>query len=305
MIRRNADTNEGLILSGIDGSNPLGFLAALGTAVTVRTFCPDVLLSWLQDEGKWRPALVGLSSLDRDFLDQLTEALGSLSTEAFTIEKKLPFSAVAFATLVRSATSTRSDRRFVDFVAAFGCESLKDKDIFADTHFRMVRSGDSAGQGFLYYAAAIRQSTDRETLQRTLFREWQYEDGYFSLRWDPIEDSNYALRWGDPAKNDKNTMIGANSLALEALQLLPTAPQANSLQTTGFHSEGRVDYFTWPIWTTPIGTDVIRSLVAFEELHQPQPRRNVLHAIGVDEVFRSRRISPNQYYKNFSPGQAV
>jgi len=54
-----------LILSGIDGSNPLAFLAALGTLRTLVVgetdppgwLAAEVGLKWVQHSGAWRPAI--------------------------------------------------------------------------------------------------------------------------------------------------------------------------------------------------------------------------------------------------------
>ena len=86
----------------------------------------------------------------------------------------------------------------------------------------MVRSGDSAGQGLPFYAKEMRKKVGIDHIQRTLFHAWDYQDTGYSLRWDPIEDQRYALRWRDPSKSSQGTMLAANSLAVEALQWFPT-----------------------------------------------------------------------------------
>ncbi len=85
-------------------------------------------------------------------------------------------------------------------------------------------------------------------LRRTLFEPWDYGDhGFSSLRWDPLEDQRYALRWRDPSKSGANdgpgSMLGANSLALEALQAFPVIWTGREAETTGFHRNGRRSVF--------------------------------------------------------------
>lgn len=268
---------------------------------------------WKVVEGGWRPALGGCGNDQEQFLDQLQTALTTASTEPFEIEKKLPFSARVFAQSAREAQGKASlrDRRLADFIAAYGCEVLTDdKDVFQDTQLRMVRSGDSAGQGLPFYALQIRRATDRHALKRALFEVWDYQDDGFSLRWDPIEDQRYALRWDDPSKPKSKgglrTMLGANSLALEALPLLPTMPQEQRLCTTGFRGSTNLDtFFTWPIWEAPATLDSIRSLLALRELQQDELPRTKLKARGIAEVFRCRRLAQNKYYRNFSTAWSV
>lgn len=97
-------------------------------------------------------------------------------------------------------------------------------------------------------------------------------------------------------------MRGANVLALEGLSLMPVQPTAKSAKTTGFQTlERRREFFTWPIWEAPATIDVVRSLVALSDLQKLVPPRRELKSRGVVEVYRSERIAPNQYYKNFTP----
>jgi hypothetical protein len=51
-----------IVLTGLDGSNPLGFLAALGTLAAIEAADASARLSWM-NEGRWRPLLT--SSFDR------------------------------------------------------------------------------------------------------------------------------------------------------------------------------------------------------------------------------------------------
>lgn len=310
----SCSTDQKIVLNGIDGSNPLAFLAALGTFLTSCHIFPSVRMSWIEHRGAWRPTLHGIASDEHEFADHLRGALQLLSTSPFQIDKRMPFAAEKLSEAIAAAIpNAPSERRLADFLAAFGSEIVLDGDNFVDTALRMVRSGDSAGQGFPQYALMIREQTDCASIHRSLFENWDYQDErridgtgkVFSLRWDPIEDSIYALRWTAPNKEIKNTMVGANSLALESLQLLPTIPNGSPITTTMFSTHRKTLFFTWPIWSAPLSTDVIRSLLSLSELHVEHPNRDVLASRGIREAFRSRRYAPNQYYRNFAPARSV
>jgi len=301
-----------LVFNGLDGANPLGFLATIGTLIISGDFCKEPKLGWRKHESAWRPFLSGYKGGKADFCKSLAQSLASTSEEPFEIDKKLPFSVEVFRGALKKIRhrSTVDSRRDIDLLAAFGSEVCVEKENFQDTFFRMVRSGDSAGQGFPFYAKSIRSSTGEAELFRTLFDVWDYRDKGFSLRWDPLEDQRYALRWHDPSKNkDKsapNTMNGANALAIEALVLFPAMRVKNSLSTTGFSRNSRKRVvFSWPIWDGAISLDVIRSLVSLDLIHNSQVPRKELNARGVLEVYRCERIAPNQYYRNFSPAIPV
>lgn len=308
------DAPEGLVLRGLDGANPLGFLAALGTAVTRQRISPEVRLGWLLTDGGWRPVLAGCKQSEDQFLGTLHSALKAAPMAIFEIDGKLPFPVEKYVEALRMAVKAgdRNGRRDLDLLAGFGTEMFPDTDakkalIFQDTPLRMVRSGDSAGQGLPVYARAIREATELEHLRRTLFQPWDYQDaGFSSLRWDPIEDQRYALRWRDPSKSGRNDgpggMLGANSLAIEALSCLPTMPVSRSAETTAFQRfRGQGTFFSWPIWNACVSMDTVRSILALALMSKRDVPRRELERMGITEVFRSQRIQQNQYYSNFSP----
>lgn len=302
-------SNE-LILKGIDGANPLGFLAAVGTIAVAQFFCSNLSMGWRRELGAWRPVLRGYEGDSTTFCEQILDAIINFSSIAFEFEKKMPFSVNRFIELINSVKDITKykERRSADFIAAFGSEACTNKNVFQDTLFRMVRSGDAAGQGLPHYALAIKADLNINGIYRTLFEIWDYKDSGFSLRWDPMEDQRYALRWYDPSKNKDihalGTMNGANALALEALQFFPSVPVGTNLETTGFSKEKiekqqRV-YFSWPIWNVMISKNTIRSLVSLGELRKKNPNRRQLTQRGIVEIYRCFRIAPNQYYRNFS-----
>jgi hypothetical protein len=56
-----SDQQDGLLLPGLDGSNPLGFLAALGVLCCVDAATPNsvVKMSWIASRSGWNPLLQG------------------------------------------------------------------------------------------------------------------------------------------------------------------------------------------------------------------------------------------------------
>lgn len=299
-----------LSLRGLDGANPLGFMALLGVALISRGFCPEARIFWQWQAGGWRPQLQGFQGSESDFLDALFAAFKATSPLPFEINNKFPFAQDALRTAMKESQLKVSplNRRDADLLAAFGTDAHADKDgSFLDTALRMVRSGDAIGQGLSAYAVQIRNNTTLANLRAALFSSWHYKDDEFSLRWDPLEDRRYALRWHDPKSQSKKkyslmTMRAANALALEGMGLLPVQPQLRGLSTTGFGTfrQGE-DFFAWPIWNAPISSDVIRSLLALPEITSQPPPRDALRSRGVVEVYRSEKIASNQYYKNLSP----
>ena len=299
--------DKGLLLSGLDGSNLLGFLAALGTLNTVSLAEPDTdwRMQWLLHEGAWAPALLGNRPASADALvDLLCPALRRESAPEFAFSKNLKVKPENFRgqAMVAQSQARLQDRRWADFIAAFGCESHETKDRksihIQDTALRTL-SG-AGHQDFLGTMKELVEATDQNHLRNSLFEKWNYTDVKFGLRWDPEEDRRYALRWNNPSDGrGVKTVRGANRLAVEALSMLPTAPGERELQTTGFSKRDRAMLFTWPIWQVTASADVVRSLLALPELQKPEPNSVHLHAMGIVEVRRSERIRVGKY-RNFT-----
>ena len=313
---------RGLVLSGLDGSNPLGFLAAVGVLQLLSDSNHATRIAWRVTQDGWRPFLTGCGDDRDDLCSVLHASLQDATTAIFDIGKaregdketnKFPFSAHLLIQVLEAAVSRAraEDRREVELLAAFGTELLPDKKsgAFQCTGFKMVRSGDASSQGMLFYAKSLRESLNHRMLERTLFDAWDYADEHYSLRWDPIEDQRYALRWRDPSKSDladgPGTMIAANCLAVEALRCFPVVPVARHAQTTGFHDVQRGTTFMWPIWTTLLSVEIARSLLSLADLYRAPINRRNLAARGVEEIYGVQLVRPNQYYSNFAPALPV
>lgn len=267
-------------------------------------------MNWEQCDEAWRPRVWCPLANDRDKLSKcLFQHVPSKLPAPWTADKRLPFAASSLQRLMKDAAyaCSATNRDLADVLTAFGSELFTDdKGSFADTSFRMVRSGDSAGQGLLYYACRNAELATAEDIRASLFDRWIYSNRGSSFRWDPAEDKMYALQANNPSDDGSLSVVGANRLALEALVLFPVQPTSNGAATTGFiRPDARADpEFRWPIWTVPLTLAVTGSIVASPLLCGNTDRSTYLD-MGVATVFRSRQIKPNQYYRNFSPAQPL
>lgn len=307
MTNKNV-ADDGLLLNGLDGSNPLGFLALVGMAAVASDSFQTLRIGWKQTVHGWRPLLSGCGNDERGFSEWLLEALRSAPTTVFDLDKKMPFDAGRFTDALKSAQhrSQIAERRDADLLAGLGTELYPDgkTNQFRDSKLRMVRSGDAKGQGLPFYAKAARAALDAERVHHTLFDAWDYQDDGYSLRWDPIGDQRYALRWRNPSKSKSGTMLAADALATESFRWFPTLTVGRQVQTTGFHQVGRREmYFVWPIWTPMVGPQTMRSLITLPDLFRTEMDYASLSKIGIEMVYRSQRIQQNQYYSNFAPAR--
>lgn len=325
--------NSTLILTGIEGSNPLGFLAALGT-LRVLTLCGagrSLRMHWEACVGAWRPVL----SSDDGMLDEdsvigrmidfvgappQVELLEEIGPDLTISGRRLRFlTQKALADCERALEIHHLLLRArVDFVAAFGCDAStvdgEPDSLIQDTALRTM-----SGAGHQHFIAFMRElivSTNADHLRTTLFTSWTYKDPGrgANLRWDPGDDRRYALRWKNPSGDPNTTVRGANRLAIEALPLFTTAPDGDTLQTTGFAQRRREGVrWTWPLWSAAINLDTVRGLLQSSEVQPPpaqapqaelQRWRSALAVRGIAAVFQSQRITTGKY-RNFTPARAL
>jgi len=308
MSSNQADNSHTLV--GLDGANPLGFLAALGTLHTAADIWDDPALHWTVQEGGWVPVLSLPKAIDAKALAEvLHNALQSRApTPAFQLADNLTITLADFGKSAHHAQcqALEGARRYADFIGAFGSEVTENPNKAGTIADTALRTMSGAGhQHFLKSMRELESATTAADIHKSLFAPWAYDDPKPTMRWDVADDRRYALRWRDPSTDEITTMRGANRLAIEAMPLLPTMPQATGLATTGFsiRSNRRIEW-TWPIWDAPIPMDVCRSLLSLDELQASQPPVERLRPRGIAAAYRSRRITIGQY-RNFTPAEAV
>ncbi|MGH9340598.1 MAG: type I-G CRISPR-associated protein, Cas3-extension family [Acidobacteriota bacterium] len=301
-----------LMLEGLDGGNPLAFLAALGTLRAAAHAWPETMprLSWRLHQGAWRPRMTDVPAERPDQFVQILSLWLAQGKEnpSFHFSDNLVLSTEAFRDQAIKAQrcAAPDNRTFADFLAAFACEATTTKDsgkkvVVQDTALRTM-SG-AGHQHFIRFMQKLAEETSSEQIYSALFEPWQYRDGPPSMRWDPNDDRRYALRWANPSGDKIKTVRGANRLAIEALPLLPAMPVRRTLETTGFTGKN----WTWPIWECPAKLEVVRSLLALPELQELQKRptaRTELCRRGIVEIYRSRRLTTGKY-RNFTQGVPV
>jgi hypothetical protein len=304
--------SEALIFNALDGSNPLAFLAAVGALrlLHLQSERTRVRMRWVR-RGTWQPEVAGAASSEEEICQMLLNA-PQAPTESFALlGENITVSPEKFSAFSRqaSAESSREDRRAADFAAAFGCEACFDeeKDRIEYTSFCFITG--SGHQHFLGTMKGLAANVTFEHLLDTLFRQWRRNKS-LSMRWDPRDASEYALRWGDPSKEGASAVWGANLLAVEALPLLPAQPAGTGLRTTGFPKpkRGQRPQFTWPIWTGWASLDTVRSLLSLEELQKEEPRREMLREMGIGEIYRAQRVRIGQganFKVSFRPARAL
>ncbi|MCA9050828.1 MAG: CRISPR-associated endonuclease Cas3'', partial [Planctomycetaceae bacterium] len=291
---KSAKTSQPLILGGIDGSSPLGFLAALGVFRTLSRSDVGEMWSfgWQQHAGAWRPALFNDSesaTTENELVGMLMELLTveadshpALADPAPTVDRRTAFDNVANA-------ATPQDRDAADWLSCNGSDMTGPEVI---SQLQTTRRD--------YHSINIRglvEGTQASHVHRTLFQPWDYADPIagVSLHLEPREDRRHAYQWhtpsGDPTRQLFGGMMGANRLALEAWPFFQSLPYLDKLATVGFQGT-RVSNtrFNWPIWESPISIAVVSSLLSLAELQTDKLSIDSLSGMGIVRVYQSRKI---------------
>jgi hypothetical protein len=128
------------------------------------------------------------------------------------------------------------------------------------------------------------------------------------MRWDTQDEKRqYALQAVDPTNSSENPPLadlGANFLAIEALPLFPLAANRAAGQP-GFDNDAYGRRWRWPMWTRPLGLDVIRSLLTLQLEDGEQWSSSQRLALGVSALFESGIVQPSGRYRCFTPARIL
>ena len=309
-------------LIGLDGGNPLAFLASIGLLRLLVNSNPGLVIRmhWEVHGGLWVPVLSSTETIETEWLESqlaniasrdLPVALSAIDdgTGKVTSDPQ-QFYSVAQRALKRLLANNSLPNE-CDFISALGNELSrkreqgKETDSIEFSELYMTRG--SGHQRMLEIARNIRQATKPEHLRKSLLELWKYDDDGKSLnfRWDPLDDRQYAKRWQNPSNDPSVTVLGANDLAIESLPFFPTALVAGRLETTAFRRRRRLGtFFTWPIWTHPLSLNVIASLLTWSEIQSNTSDMTACRLLGVDNLRRVERVRNDKFF-NFSNSAAM
>jgi hypothetical protein len=296
-------------LPALSGTNPVGFLAALGVLDAVFSSHPDVSLRWT-DELVPHAVLSGAGDLDLvlDILDQdrvewtASTALHFPFPPDSPLNDAKPGDALLRAWFAAAADKVGGPQHDADLLCAIVAEGAFDGNQKAKpTHLHFM----AGQQQFLEMARTLASSVDRERLREALCGPWAYDSPLPSFSWDARGERVYAVRATNPSKEKRLGVPGADWLAFRGLIFYPVTRTANgSLQTTACDSQWKRSAFRWPLWSVPGRRDVVRSLVADRTLisDSARLRAEVLDARGIFSVLRAPiRRTDQGGYGSFGP----
>lgn len=257
-----------VILKGLNGASPLGFLAAMGLLRLMRDENDAVRLGFLSD-GSFHPFVTGFEGdlaalVCRDAA--LADGKQAWSVEYEKHEKRgtkvvadLKAPPEVFARFLSNCVAYWLDgeSEAAVYAAAFGTSVAVDgKGNTKPTAFHFT----AANQQFLGILEEIRVSITSEWTLRSLFEGKTVKPGS-NLRFDPAAERNWALMANNP--NDDGTSVDAplEWLAFRGLPLFPTFPRGTRIITTAVNGRGDDMVMTWPLWAVPASLETVRSVL--------------------------------------------
>jgi hypothetical protein len=310
-------------LTGLDGSNPLGYLAALGALVVMTENAgpegPRPRLSW-RNSGRWVPRLSEVPDIDTIAGHVVADA------ESWAAEPLLEFAYVADGTqivppdtrgavrdlkpkpellrelMMNLAAAFPASRRSTNLVTSLATETAQDrtKGNVKPTAFHFT----AGQQTFLAMIDELRAGLTPDDAAEALVGPWRRSSDLPTMRWDAAAPRDYALRAVNPAGPGEKPrgVPAADWLAFRGLTLFPVADVAGRLETTCITGGWKDAVFSWPIWTAQADLASIRSLLSCWQALADKPAE--WDGRGVAIGFRSRITRSDQGgYGNFGPAR--
>ena len=293
-----------LVMRGFDGCNPLGFFAALGSLAAVHSSRATLRWHW---EGAWRPVLRSEVTDIGAFVKLLDQDRAACAADPaldleYSDKRDLKPPPILFRQYLETlaAASSPHHRRSVDWAASFATDVATDNNGNTKPTALHFTAGQ---QQFLQMIQDLVGGVTERDLREAVEGPWQYDRALPVMGWDATSSRDYALRASDPSTDKKLGVPGADWLAVRGLVFFPAVPVGTRVRTTACDGGWKTGKFRWPIWTVPLGSDVIRSLMTlrFDEMSASDRA-----ALGVDALFSAGiKRSDQGGYGSFEPATAL
>lgn len=262
-------------LPALDGTNPLGFLAALGVLDVLHRAGREPTMRWAVDlvpvpvlQGVTdQDELVELVDVDRERWQNSIVLHGPANDQLGDVKPPPDVHRKWAEKVMHTISDTRTDGdTFTDadlFCALLSEGAVDGKGNGKPTHLHF----NAGNQLFLKIARSLNESVTRDHLKEALFGPWVGQNELSSLRWNVGSERLYALCATAPAKVSPPSYPGADWLAFLGLVFFPTRTvtgnygQPPSLKTSGCDRSWKRGALRWPLWTVPLERDIIWSLV--------------------------------------------
>ena len=293
-------------LTGLEGTNPLAFLAALGVQEVIEPDSEQPRL-WWSDDITPHAVLDGNFSIER-IADRALDVFSQWKNSSLlnprqpdgSIMKKGDELKLVSEDIRRYLAQARQRRPAAALVTALVAEGSLDNQGVAKPTDLYFTAGQ---QKFLDMVRKIFDGTSLDDLRVGLEGPWKYESKLPSLMWDVSDDRVYALSADNPSKDKKLTNPGPEALAVLGLSLHPVFAGRERTLTQGCSGSWKSGNYSWPLWRKPASHRVVRSLLAHA---YDMERYQWFRSWGIFKILRSSiRRSDQGGYGTFGPPEVV
>lgn len=303
------------LLKGLNGANPLGFMASVGLVRLVDRTVPARL--GFMDDGTFHAWIETDEEVDLPNL-VADDAASSAGPQSWRLEyakmeknglktvadlKPPPEVFSAFLTkAIEEWSAGRGER--AQYAAAFGTDIAFDgRGNTKPTAFHFT----AANQQFLATAEETRALVTGDWAERSLNQPKQTRPGS-NLRWDPDAERNRALMAVNPV--DDGTVVNAplEWLAFRGLPTFPCFPVGNRVVTSCVTGRRQDELqFHWPLWRCGASYATVRSLLGLAAgwMSKRDDERSIENRriLGVFAVCTSDIRRTAQGFGNFGPAR--
>ena len=300
---------DGTHLPALEGTNPLGFFAALGAQTAFSGEDEQPCLLWSED-------VTPHAVIDHGFsVERIAEqtlavaarwkdspALNPVRPDGARVPKgdelKLSPDDITGYLSLRGPIEAGGDLA----AALLAEDSLDNQGVSkpSDLYF-------TAGQmKFLGMARKILNEVRYEEVVEALVGPWRYASLLPSLGWDVVDDRVYALRANNPAPDKKLTNPGAETLAILGLSRHPVFAGRERTLTQGCYGTWKSGHYSWPLWRKAATPNAVKSLLAHAYDGTAEGRQAWYRSWGVFSILRSPiRRSSQGGYGTFGPPEVT
>jgi hypothetical protein len=298
-------------ITGLDGTEPIGFMAGLGVLRLIDRVTTGARLGWIESGGGWHPfyQTANCECLPETLAEQASECLRTLSQNGeFGIAhfgEKISVDRSVFRIHADYAVSSLQKEDFdaplsrddgwmtTAMLSSFASDGLLEKNGTVSATAISFSNGAS-GQLLLkdFLTAARLCSPDR---LKATFCGKPILESITSLNWDPKDQRAAAHRWQDPATEKQDVDPAVNALAFIGLSYFTAVP-GKRLQSLGW-SKDRPRGLCWPLWDYSLSSDCVATCIA-HSLNMRDPE-----SLGVREIRFSRVTNPDGKRNYFAPSR--
>lgn len=309
-------------MPGIDGMNPLGWLAALGVLTLV-----GGMMYWRQTESGWIPVLERDS--ETPLVETLIAKLGIVTAPPIEKRKK-------GRPKLETATALKNTVPFGYVLSDPPCDDFQGNRIVLATAETLRTALDHSAPADVERIVAHAGIADGGALDATVVRDLAaggqirylrvFREIIESVRPEHIEEAIYHWRYRvgpktslDPSSDLGNvgleitdigavSALGAERLTIEGLRSMPTAPQGRRLMTRGFsRGANRRWRLRWFLWEMPLSLDAIRICMGAQGLHDDDLERIAqwAQAVGIAAVVEAEKYRPSKMYARLRRSQVL